>query len=54
VNLQHVPIELRPAQEALDPNEDLDPGAAWRAAKEGAAETPTSERRKPSRARKES
>jgi DNA ligase D-like protein (predicted polymerase) len=30
INLQHVPEDLRPVQEALDPNEDLDPGAAWR------------------------
>jgi len=47
VNLQHVPEPLRPTQEALDPNEDVndwsgvtDPGA-W-------------PRRRPSRARKES
>ena len=79
VNLQHVPVELRPAQEKLDPDEDLDPGAAWRAAnvgrgfspgdKKNSADTngaraedrepglkprPTSARRRPSRARKES
>jgi DNA ligase D-like protein (predicted polymerase) len=42
VNLQHVPVEVRPAQEKLDPDEDLDSGAAW----------PTPARRKPSRARK--
>jgi DNA ligase D-like protein (predicted polymerase) len=49
VNLQHVPEELRPAQEPLDPNEDVDDWsgiseeqrAAWR-------------HRRPSRARKES
>jgi DNA ligase D-like protein (predicted polymerase) len=57
VNLQHVPVELQPAQEDLDPNEDLDPAAAWRAAKEAAEAPapggrPTPERRRPSRARK--
>jgi hypothetical protein len=31
VNLQHVPAELRPAQEALDPNDD--PYAEWKAAR---------------------
>ncbi|HEY7474028.1 MAG TPA: non-homologous end-joining DNA ligase [Vicinamibacterales bacterium] len=41
VNLEHVPENLRPAQEPLDPDENLDPGAPWRA-------TP----RRPSRARK--
>ena len=59
VNLQHVPETLRPAQEPLDPNEDLDPAAAWRHArdaKEAATTRPEDEapRRKPSRARKES
>jgi bifunctional non-homologous end joining protein LigD len=48
VNLQHVPVEARPVQEKLDPDEDLDPGAAWKHAKEAAT------RRIPSRARKES
>jgi bifunctional non-homologous end joining protein LigD len=59
VNLQHVPEDLRPGQEPLDPNEDLDPAAAWRHAREeknsvkdGASPEPP--RRKPSRARKES
>ena len=37
VNLQHVPDDLRPVQEALDPNEDLDPGAAWRYMKQAEA-----------------
>jgi bifunctional non-homologous end joining protein LigD len=59
VNLQHVPENLRPAQEPLDPNEDLDPAAAWRHARDAkeAAKTPPEDeapRRKPSRARKES
>ena len=54
VNLQHVPIELRPGQEELDPNEDLDPGAAWRASGGGRGVSPGDPppRRKPSRARK--
>jgi hypothetical protein len=55
VNLQHVPEELRPKQEALDPNEEpagwnAEEIAAW-TAKRSAAATP---RRKPSRARTES
>ena len=49
VNLQHVPEDLRPAQEALDPNEET---GGWSAA-EKAAWTATP-RRRPSRARKES
>ncbi len=49
VNLQHVPTELRPSQEALDPNEET---GGW-SAEEQAAWT-TSPRRRPSRARKES
>ena len=45
INLQHVPEALRPAQEDLDPNEDV---GGW-------SEAEISEwRRKPSRARKES
>jgi len=49
VNLQHVPEALRPAQETLDPDEDVNdwPAGAW--PKNGA--TP---RRRPSPARKES
>jgi hypothetical protein len=49
VNLQHVPEALRPPQETLDPDEDVNdwPAAAW--PKNGA--TP---RRRPSPARKES
>jgi bifunctional non-homologous end joining protein LigD len=50
VNLQHVPAELQPAQEALDPDEDLGewPDAAPSVSAEGAR------RRRPSRARKPS
>jgi len=44
VNLQHVPIELRPAQEALDPDEDINDWSG----------VPPSARRRPSRARTES
>ncbi len=59
VNLQHVPVEMRPVQEALDPDENLDPGAAWRYAKQAEADGTTPPpadrpRRRPSRARKES
>jgi bifunctional non-homologous end joining protein LigD len=50
VNLQHVPVELRPAQEALDPDED--PIAlAWGVTAEDARAW---KRQRPSRARKES
>ena len=54
VNLQHVPAGLRPAQEELDPNEDLDPGAVWRASGGGRGFSPGDlpPPRKPSRARK--
>jgi DNA ligase D-like protein (predicted polymerase) len=45
VNLQHVPIELHPAQEALDPDDPLDD---WSGVTAGARP-----RRTPSRARKE-
>ena len=48
VNLQHVPEELRPGQETLDPNEDL--ADDWATVK-NAGDWP---HRKPSRARKES
>jgi DNA ligase D-like protein (predicted polymerase) len=54
VNLQHVPIELRPPQEALDPDEEI---GGWSAADKeawaarGGANAP---RRRPARARKES
>jgi bifunctional non-homologous end joining protein LigD len=44
VNLEHVPEELRPAQEPLDPDED-----PWR---ELVARHPDVPRRKPARARK--
>jgi hypothetical protein len=46
VNLQHVPLELHPDQEALDPDDPLDDWSGVTAA--------ASPRRKPSRARKES
>jgi len=55
VNLQHVPEALRPPQEALDPDGDVNdwpsaPGAPWRPARAATAGRP----RTPSRARKES
>ena len=46
VNLQHVPVELRPLQEPLDPNED-----PWQS---GGASPGGPPRRRPSRARKAS
>jgi hypothetical protein len=46
VNLQHVPAELRPAQEPLDPDANL--ADDWQVT---GGESP---RRRPSRARKES
>jgi hypothetical protein len=53
VNLQHVPENLRPAQEILDPNEE--PGG-WTAEEVATwtAKGGTRARRRPSRARKES
>ncbi len=45
VNLQHVPEDVRPPQEALDPDED--PRSEW----EGVSETKGSRPRRPSRAR---
>lgn len=45
INLQHVPVELRPSQEPLDPDED-----PWSA---GAVKADDAQRRTPSRARKE-
>ena len=45
VNLQHVPTELRPAQEALDPNENM--AEEWRGLSD-----PDRPRQTPSRARK--
>jgi len=50
INLQHVPAGMRPAAEALDPDEDVNdwPKGEW---PPGAAANP---RRKPSRARTES
>ena len=50
INLQHVPEELRPAQEALDPDEDVND---WKPT-EDAIKRPRETRRTPSRARKES
>jgi DNA ligase D-like protein (predicted polymerase) len=47
VNLEHVPVELRPSQEALDPDEDLHDGG-WSAANRDAAD---GRPRRPSRAR---
>ena len=52
VNLEHVPEELRPAQEALDPD---DGPKGWGPADDGSRATPRrAPRRTPSRARKES
>jgi DNA ligase D-like protein (predicted polymerase) len=55
VNLEHVPAELRPPQEPLDPDEDM--AEEWHAASRGARpEEPVTARRPrrtPSRARKE-
>jgi bifunctional non-homologous end joining protein LigD len=58
INLQHVPEAMRPAQEALDPNEDMatdwDPSA--RSARSGPGRPvtdPGQPRRRPARARKE-
>ncbi len=60
VNLQHVPFALRPAQEALDPDENMSaewsgpsmsPGAL-RASSRGGVSDPGPSRRTPSRARK--
>jgi DNA ligase D-like protein (predicted polymerase) len=46
VNLQHVPVDLRPAQEPLDPNEDM--AEEWK----GQVSEDDAPRRRPSRARK--
>ena len=62
VNLQHVPAALRPAQEALDPDDDLNdwpasaPPRAKRGQKDTVANASDAKRRwrRPSRARKES
>jgi DNA ligase D-like protein (predicted polymerase) len=48
LNLQHVPVDLRPAQEALDPNEET---GGW-SAQDKAAWEAMGPRRRPSRARK--
>ena len=50
VNLEHVPEDLRPSQEELDPNDDLND---WGGAEPGVT-GPGSPRRRPSRARKAS
>ncbi len=47
VNLEHVPVDLRPAQEALDPDERLGGAEEW-------ARVTGAGRRRPSRARTES
>jgi bifunctional non-homologous end joining protein LigD len=58
INLQHVPENLRPPQEALDPNEDMssDWDPSTRSARSGpsAPTQPGWPRRRPSKARKES
>ena len=52
VNLQHVPEPLRPAQEALDPDEDVNDWPTGNGPPDGPADAPT-RRRRPSRARTE-
>jgi len=60
INLQHVPETLRPAQEALDPDEDVNDWPSGRSEDlpqskvGGAAEGEPTRRRRPSRARTES
>jgi DNA ligase D-like protein (predicted polymerase) len=59
INLQHVPEALRPPQEALDPNEDIndwagDDPAPWEAMKREQAATRATSRRTPAKARTES
>jgi bifunctional non-homologous end joining protein LigD len=59
INLQHVPDALRPAQEPLDPNEDMAtdwPGhpEGWPSQRQDAVTPPGEPRRRPARARKES
>jgi DNA ligase D-like protein (predicted polymerase) len=49
VNLQHVPVELRPDQEPLDPNDAVDD---WSSANFSEEERAAWRRRRPSRARK--
>ena len=49
INLQHVPEELRPKPEALDPDEDIDD---WSNVTEEEKEAWRRQHRKPSRARK--
>jgi DNA ligase D-like protein (predicted polymerase) len=52
VNLQHVPADLRPAQEPLDPDENM--ADEWTGASRGAVSQPGRSRQIPARARKES
>jgi bifunctional non-homologous end joining protein LigD len=57
INLQHIPEAMRPAQEPLDPNEDMstDWAPSTRSARSGqAGVSPDQPRRRPARARKES
>jgi DNA ligase D-like protein (predicted polymerase) len=54
LNLQHVPEALRPAQEALDPDDTPNDWASAIRAAEKAGIDPSTWRRRPSRARKES
>jgi bifunctional non-homologous end joining protein LigD len=52
VNLQHVPVELRPPQEALDPDDNVNDWDS--SARSGQEPDPAIGRRRPSRARTES
>ena len=52
VNLQHVPADLRPTQEPLDPDENM--GDEWTGASKRRLSQPGRPRRTPARARKES
>jgi bifunctional non-homologous end joining protein LigD len=51
VNLEHVPESLRPSQEPLDPNEDIND---WSGVTPPDVSGPGGRRRRPSRARKAS
>jgi len=50
VNLQHVPEDLRPPQEPLDPDED--PASEWRAIADPRGDAPAQRPRRPQRSRK--
>ncbi len=52
INLQHIPEELRPTQEPLDPNEDM--ATDWPGRPEGASPDQPATRRRPAKARTES